>query len=92
MIRFETATGSTYEIVEHPSGRVIRRVNSEAGKRADGEWIRLVNDPLLAVGESAYLAMESLSNYGSDDYGTHKEDASPYTFRTTSTVTKVERS
>lgn len=89
MITFSTASGSEYEIVSHPSGKMIRRVNVEHGKRADDKWVRLINDPTLEVGVSAILVLDSLAAYGEDDYGTPRENADKYTTRITSTVTEV---
>lgn len=84
-MRFTTYSGSEYEI----EGDWILRINQTAGKRADGEWVRLVNSPIIEVGQSAVLTMLSLSSYGTDDYETRPEDASPYTTRITSTVMEV---
>lgn len=88
-MRFTTVSGSEYEIVNHPSGSVVRRLNTKYGKRADGEWIRLFNSPVIEVGEVAILTMHSLSEYGYDDIGTPEELASEYTTRVTSTITGV---
>lgn len=97
-MKFSTYSGSEYEIVpgyldpgsgiESPA--MVRRVNPSYEKRADGEWTRLVNNPIIEVGQPVILTMTSLSEYGSDDYGTPEEDASPYTTRITSTVTEIE--
>lgn len=62
---FETWSGSRYEI-NHGK---IRRLNPDAEKRGDGDWQKLYILPELWVGNSAILVMESLSGYGSDDYG-----------------------
>lgn len=80
---FHTETGSTYEIAESK----VRRVNAEAAKRADGEWVRLLNDPWVEVGFSVLLVLEPLSGYGPDDYGF--EDGL-LTTRKTSRVTSIE--
>jgi len=81
---FHTETGSTYEMKD---GK-IRRINPEASKRADGEWVTLLNDPYIEVGVSALLVLEPLSGYGPDDYGV--EDGG-VTTRRTSYVTSIER-
>lgn len=88
-MRFKTATGSEYEIVQHPSGSVVRRLNAKHEKRADGEWVRLLNEPVIEVGEQALLTMSSLSAFGADDIGTPEDLASEYTTRVTSTITEV---
>ena len=84
-MKFMTSSGSMYEI---ESGRV-RRVNPGHEKRADGEWVTLVNDPAIRVGEQAYLVTESLRRYGSDDYGTSDDEASPHSIRVTTPVTYI---
>jgi hypothetical protein len=84
-MRFTTATGSTYEI----DGDKVRRVGAEDnGKRADGEWVQLLNTPEIEVGRSALLILECLSSYGPDDEGNLEPD-SPVTFRRTSAVVSV---
>lgn len=96
MIRFTTESGSVYETkrrysLEGDGDHIdyIRRVNPDAAKRADGEWVRLYGhypNP-LQVGSPAFLQMEGLSKYGPDDEGTH---GSPLgTQRTTTVVTSV---
>ena len=82
---FKTVSGSEYEI----QGDKIRRVNTTATKRGDNDWQTLQVQPILTIGMPATLVLDSLSKYGPDDYGTKPEDASPYTIRTTSTVTEV---
>lgn len=91
-MKFKTASGSTYEIWSphyENTGTYIRRVNEEHSKRADGDWVPLVNEPTIVVGEQAVLVMESLRPYGGDDYGTPDEAADSVTTRVTSTVTEV---
>lgn len=80
---FHTKTGSTYEIAD---GKV-RRVNPDASRRADGEWVGLLNDPSVEVGASVLLVLEPLSGYGPDDYGFHD---GAFTTRRTSHVTSIE--
>lgn len=87
-MRFATVSGSEYEIVNHPAGKMIRRVNDNYGKRADGDWIRLLNTPELWVGFPAYLKLGLLSKYGPDDEGNEVEEG--FTWRTTSSVKWVE--
>lgn len=90
-MRFGTRSGSAYEIrTDEDGGRSVRRLNHSAEKRADGEWVRLYNHWDIRVGESAVLMMESLSEYGEDDYGTPPDRSGGYTTRTTSTVTWIE--
>lgn len=86
MIRFTTYSGSTYEI----RNGEVRRLNEGYGKRADGEWVMLLNAPVIEVGQSAILVLDSLSPYGPDDYGTPPEEADIYTTRVTSPVTWME--
>lgn len=88
-MKFRTKSGSEYEIVEHPAGKVVRRINTNYQKRVDGEWVRLINNPVIEVGEQAVLTMPSLSEFGYDDIGTPEELASEYTTRVTSTITEV---
>ena len=88
-MRFSTASGSEYEIVDHPAGQMVRRTNTSAGKRADGVWIKLFNSPDIEVGERAVLVVQSLSEFGYDDIGTPEELATAFTTRTTSIVTEV---
>ncbi len=80
---FHTETGSTYEISE---GKV-RRFNADSSKRADGEWVALLNDPQIEVGAPVLFILERLSNYGPDDYGVHDGFL---TTRRTSCVTSIE--
>lgn len=88
-MKFLTTTGSEYEIVNHPAGQMIRRINASHGKRADGEWVRLY-ESRVRVNEPAVLVMQSLSEYGSDDTGFDPCDQAPdVTTRTTSTVIEV---
>lgn len=84
-MKFKTKSGSEYEIIADR----IRRLNRDAGKRMDGEWVKLVRKPHIEVGYSAYLTLESLAAAGTDDYGTPASEASPFTTRITSTVTEV---
>ena len=88
-MRFKTVSGSEYEIVNHPSGSVVRRLNTKYKKRVDGEWVRLLNEPVIEVGGQALLVMPSLSEFGYDDIGTPEELASEYMTRVTSTITEV---
>ena len=83
---FTTISGSKYEIKDG----LVRRVNPGYTKRADGEWVRLINTPIVEIGEPVLLTMDSLSEYGADDYGTPPEDSSPYTTRVTSLVSSIE--
>lgn len=84
-MRFKTVSGSEYEI----RGDKIRRLNALAGKRADGEWIRLHNDPEIHVGASGVLIMDSLRDFGHDDNFTPWAETDNVTTRVTSTVTEV---
>lgn len=91
-MKFKTVSGSEYEIryfIGAGGSKFIRRINESAEKRADGIWVKLVNDPVIEVGEQAYLVVESLRGYTGDDYGTPDEQADDVTVRTTSTVTEV---
>lgn len=84
-MKFTTVSGSEYEIKDG----FVRRINPLAGKRADGEWVKLIQEPVIEVGESAILRTESLRKYGPDDYGTPDDQADDVTTRVTSTVTGV---
>lgn len=82
-----TASGAEYEF----EGTRVRRLSGESEeKRADGDWIELVNyeeftgaDSL--VGRCAVLVLESLAVYGPDDYGVEDSPA-PMTTRITTPV------
>lgn len=83
MRTLKTESGSTYII----DGDRIRRVNPYAGKRADGEWIKLLTPlhDVSYVGFPVRLKLESLGVYGPDDEGNrHGGEA---TYRMTSIVT-----
>lgn len=83
-MKFWTESGSVYEIKEFK----IRRINDHYQKRADNEWVELLNEPQVELGHRVVLVTESLSRYGSDDYG---HDEGGVTWRTTTPVTRVER-
>lgn len=84
-MRFKTVSGSEYEIQDGE----IRRLNALAGKRADGEWLTLIQEPVIEIGESAIIRTESLRTYGPDDYGTPDGEADPFSTRITSEVTEI---
>lgn len=89
MIRFETESGSVYEIRRTPwDYSEVRRVNTGAEKRADGEWVRLISFSTLEVGYPLLLEMENLGKYGPDDEG--NRHGSFVTHRTTTVVTSIE--
>jgi hypothetical protein len=79
-----TESGSTYEL----DGTRIRRINLDATKRADGEWLQLLATPDIIVGASMLLQLEPLNSFGPDDYG--MQVASFSTTRITTPVIKVE--
>ena len=81
-MRFTTESGSTYEI----NGSMVRRVNPGYEKRADGEWKELLNEPEIVLGGHVLLVMESLADYGPDDY---VSGGGGPTVRRTSRVTEV---
>ena len=87
---FVTESGSEYQTRRTPwDYEEIRRVNPGTAKRADGDWVRLVNLSDLVVGLPAWIVMESLSDYGPDDHGAH---CSPgVTTRMTTPITRIER-
>lgn len=85
MIIIETESGSAYVFdVDR-----VKRINDSHGKRGDGEWQKLVNDPHIAVGDPMLLVMESLAKYGVDDYATPADDVSEFTTRHTTPVTAI---
>lgn len=84
-MKFKTVSGSEYEIRDG----LVRRINPEHEKRADGEWVRLINNPDVRVGECAIVTTESLRRFGGDDYETRDEEANLFSTRITSTVTEV---
>lgn len=83
-MKFLTESGSIYEI----DGDHIRRINTEARKRADGEWIRLLEEPVVWEGYPVRLVMESLSSHGPDDYG-NRDSVEPMTIRTSTPVERI---
>lgn len=83
-IVFETESGARYGM----RGGKIRRLNPDHKKRADGEWLRLVNEPEIEVGRRAILLLEPLSGYGADDLGNTGE--ATITQRITTPVIGVE--
>lgn len=83
-IVFETESGARYWM----RGGKIRRLNPDHEKRADGQWLKLVNEPVIEVGRRATLLVEPLSSYGPDDYGNSGEAA--FTQRITTPVVGVE--
>lgn len=86
-MRFTTESGSVYEIREvNGLHREVRRVNDGFGKRADGEWVRLLQHSPVEVGVNVILEMVSLSPYGPDDSG--NRDGGP-TVRRTAPVVEV---
>lgn len=82
-MKFLTESGSIYEV----DGDHIRRINPGYQKRADGEWVRLLQPSIIREGECAYLVLENLSEYGEDDYGTLVK--SEATYRRTSPVERI---
>lgn len=86
-MRFTTETGSVYEIRDvNGLHREVRRVNHGMGKRADGEWVRLISHTAIEPGVPVTLEMASLSPYGPDDAGHY---AGGPTVRRTSPVTHI---
>lgn len=86
-MKFLTESGSIYEI----DGNHVRRINEGYEKRADGEWVRLVDPPLIVrEGEPVVLRLESLANYGPDDYeNTVQVTPDAETVRVTTPVVRV---
>lgn len=87
LVEFKTESGSEYVI----NDGMVRRVNSKRGKRADGEWVRLINDPVIEVGARAVLVVESLRRFGPDDLKTGDELAADYSTRITSEIVEVSK-
>lgn len=87
MIRFETASGSQYEIRDNP--REMRRVNPGNEKRADGGWVPIhaMFPTSPEVGFRVLFVLESLSNLGPDDNGNVEPEG--YTYRRTTPVIRV---
>lgn len=84
-MKFRTVSGSEYEIDDG----FVRRINTGVEKRADGEWIRLHNNPQVYVGASVIMEMDSLRDFGYDDNYTPWADSGSTTLRTTSIVTEI---
>ena len=88
-LRFTTESGSIYEIQTTSTGAErVRRINPDAAKRADGEWLSIIQRSPIQIGSSALLNLESLSPYGPDDEG--QEVAGGITIRRTSPVTNIQ--
>lgn len=84
---FKTVSGSHYEIQDG----YIRRINPLEEKRADGEWIELIEEPNVVVGERVTLVMKSLAPYGPDDYEkTIRGDVLGVTARITTEVERID--
>jgi len=84
MLTFTTETGSTYQV----DGDRVRRLEYVHGKRGDGEWLKLLNEPIVTVGSNVFFLLESLSDRGADDYGNSIE--ADMTTRMTSRVTDTK--
>lgn len=88
-MKFQTESGSVYEI----DGDHIRRVNTLATKRADGEWLRMVTVPEVELGQPVRTAIESLAQYGPDDEGNETgevdEETYKFTYRVTTPVERI---
>lgn len=82
---FETWSGSRYWI---KSGKV-KRLNPNAEKRADGEWLTLYNRPDIEIGQGVYMILEPLASHGADDYGVCDPETD-LTQRMTSEVVGIE--
>ena len=84
---FKTESGSTYEVLENIQR--IRRVNDSYAKRGDSEWLEYANISPWPIrpGYRVTVVTESLADYGSDDYGTPREEAEEFTTRVTSRCT-----
>ncbi len=85
-----TESGSVYEF----EADRVRRVNTDATKRGDGEWQTLFTmfPKTPTVGHPMVLVLESLARYGGDDQGTPPEFVSGETTRRTTPVTEVSGS
>lgn len=70
----KTDNGSTYEFDQDSH---VRRVNDSWELRADGDWVRLHNDPNPQVGQGMVLALDGL------------DSEADITFRHTSNVTEI---
>jgi len=88
MLVVTTESGSVYEI----DNDRVRRVNTTAGKRGDGDWQSLIAmaPRRPEIGRPLVLEMKSLSRFGTDDHGTPPEYASDVTIRRTTPVTAIE--
>ena len=81
MTRFTTESGSVYEIRNTPwDYQEVRRVNPDAPKRADGQWVRLIDVSPLVEGRAVILLTAS------------PDGPDSATYRTTTIVTSIERS
>ncbi len=82
-----TQSGSRYEF----KPGMVRRVNDDAHKRADGEWVQLraMFPKTPTVGYRLSLVLETLAAHGPDDDG---NEGGIITTRLTSAVTSCEPS
>jgi len=81
-----TKSGAIYEF----KGDQVRRVNASHKKRADGEWVKLIQviPRRPEVGQMMILVIESLADHGPDDEGT--TTPSDVTTRSTTTIVDIE--
>lgn len=84
-MKFTTYTGSTYEIEDSR----VRRINADSKKRADGDWINLLNNPKVVIGDSVEMVLAPLTGYGPDDDG-FRSTTSTHTLRVTSAVVSID--
>lgn len=84
---FKTISGSIYEIRDGQ----VRRINPEHKKQADGEWVTLLNEPVVEVGKRVHLSLQSLADLGPDDLeNTVRGDVLSVTSRLTTEVEWIE--
>lgn len=81
---FETESGARYWV----KGGSVKRLNPDHQKRADGEWVKFFDFPILDVGFPAILRLESLASYGPDDNGI--EATTSVTTRYTTPLTGIQ--
>ena len=81
-----TKSGAIYEF----KGDQVRRVNPSHERRADGEWVKLIQviPRRPEVGQGMVLVLESLAGFGPDDTGTNIP--SNFTTRSTTAIVDIE--
>lgn len=85
-MKITTESGSVYEF----EGDKVRRVNADAVKRADGEWLTVLRHTPIEVGLEVTFFLESLAEYGPDDDGNQNTGSTVATVRRTTPIVSIQ--